>query len=375
MRIVGFGTYDRDKHPRAGILLDGMQTLGATVVELNRPLGFSTAERVAMLGRPLTAHRLVTRLLRCWVGLVVDRTRLRTRPDAVLVGYLGHFDVVLARLLFPRTVVVLDLLVFGADTAADRGVRRGVRLRLLGALDALAVRCADVVLLDTAEHADMLAPAVRARGVVVPVGAPDSWTGPEPVARPGGPLRVVFYGLFTPLQGAPVIGAALALMAQRGADVRVTMVGDGQDLVETRRLAGDDNPLATWTSWLDPDELRRLAGEQDVCLGIFADSGKGLRVIPNKVYQGAAAGCAIVTSDTPPQRRALGDAARFVRPGDAAALADALGSLAADPAAVLRLRRAAHDRASSQFTPPRVAEVALEAVGAALARQRIPQHR
>jgi glycosyltransferase involved in cell wall biosynthesis len=42
------------------------------------------------------------------------------------------------------------------------------------------------------------------------------------------------------------------------------------------------------------------------------------------VFQGAAAGCAIVTSDIPPQRRALGDAALLVPPGDPAALAAAL---------------------------------------------------
>ena len=54
----------------------------------------------------------------------------------------------------------------------------------------------------------------------------------------------------------------------------------------------------------------------DVCLGIFGTGPKALRVVPNKVFQGAAAGCALVTSDTPPQRRLLGDAAVLVPPGD-----------------------------------------------------------
>ena len=53
-------------------------------------------------------------------------------------------------------------------------------------------------------------------------------------------------------------------------------------------------------------------------------------MVPNKVFQGAAAGCAVVTSDTAPQRRVLGDAAVLVPPGDPAALAEALRSLAAD---------------------------------------------
>ena len=50
-----------------------------------------------------------------------------------------------------------------------------------------------------------------------------------------------------------------------------------------------------------------LVAGHDVCLGIFGTGVKAQLVVPNKVYQGAAAGCAVVTSDTAPQRRALGE--------------------------------------------------------------------
>ena len=77
-------------------------------------------------------------------------------------------------------------------------------------------------------------------------------------------------------------------------------------------------------------------------------------MVPNKVFQGAAAGCAIVTSDTPPQRRALGEAAVLVPPGDPEALAAALRLLAADPAELTRLRREAARLAAGQFAPAQV---------------------
>jgi glycosyltransferase involved in cell wall biosynthesis len=76
--------------------------------------------------------------------------------------------------------------------------------------------------------------------------------------------------------------------------------------------------------------------------------------VPNKVFQAAAAGCAIVTSDTPPQRAALGDAAAFVPPGDADALAVTLRHLAIDRADRTRLRKAARVRAEAAFTPAAV---------------------
>jgi glycosyltransferase involved in cell wall biosynthesis len=373
VRILGFGTYDRDKHPRAGILLDGLSSVGEDVRELNEPLGFSTAERVAMLGRPWLAHRMATRLVRRWSSLIRRRVGLRGwSPQVVLVGYLGHFDVILARLLFPRTVIALDLLIFAADTARDRGTSSRLKLRALDALDSLAVRCASVIILDTEEHRSLLPEGQSDKAVVIPVGAPETWFAAE-AASPAGTadtadevgraepadaaLKVVFFGLYTPLQGTPTIGAAIAALPA-GSGVEFTMIGSGQDHPETVRRAGPtgQGPGVRWLDWVEPDELPALVRAHDVCLGIFGDTPKALRVTPNKVYQGAAAGCAIVTSDTAPQRRALGSDARFVPPADAVALAAELSQLAANPVQVRALRAASRLRAEQSFRGPQLVE-------------------
>jgi glycosyltransferase involved in cell wall biosynthesis len=353
VHIVGFGTYDREKHPRVGILLDGLRQLGDEVTELNAPLGFSTAERVAMLGKSRLAYPLLLRLLGRWSALTVQRARVHAAPDVVLVGYLGQFDVFLAKLLFPRTAIALDLLIFASDTARDRGVRKGPKLTMLKALDRLAIRCASLVIVDTEENVGLMPASQRHKAVVAPVGSPDEWFS-EPSELDTSPLKVLFFGLFTPLQGAPVIGAAIALLPS-DAGIEVTIIGSGQDLAETRRRAAG-SPLATWREWVEPSELRHLLKEHHVCLGIFGDTPKALRVTPNKVFEGAAAGCAILTSDTAPQRRSLGDAARFVAVNDPSALAEALRSLAADPSEVRRLRTSAHQRAEADFRPRRVAQ-------------------
>jgi glycosyltransferase involved in cell wall biosynthesis len=350
LRVLGFGTYDTARHPRVGVILTGLRARGADVVEANEPLRLSTAERVAMLSRPWRAHRLVREILYGWwtIARRGRRAARDSRFDAIVVGYLGHFDVILARLLFPRATIVLDLLIFAADTARDRRVPAGVRLRLLGLLDANAAACADIVLVDTAEQAAMLPSRQQHKAVVVPVGARAEWFA----ARPGGTgaaLRVVFFGLFTPLQGTTIIGEALAKLAGR-TDIHVTMIGTGQDS-DAARTAAAANRQVTWRDWVAADQLPQLVAEHDVCLGIFGTGPKAQRVVPNKVYQGAAAGCAIVTSDTPPQRRALGDAAVFVPAGDAAALADALRELADDRARLAALREASVGHATREFAP------------------------
>lgn len=364
MRLLFFGTYDASAHPRVAVLRDGLRSRGATVHECNAALGLSTAARVGMLRNPVLLPRLAWRIARCWVTLGRRSRRYRRSggwPDAVVVGYLGHFDVLLARRLFPHVPVVLDHLVGASDTATDRGVPTGLRQRLLRSLDGAALAAADVVVVDTEEHRDALPALAQRRAVVVDVGAPQEWyvdppAAPTPPSGAAGaaarqPLRVVFFGLYTPLQGAPVIGAALAALADD--PVEATMVGTGQDLAETRRLAAG-NPRVRWLDWVAPDELPALVAGHDVCLGIFGTGPKAARVVPNKVFQGAAAGCALVTSDTPPQRRVLDGAGVLVPPGDAAALADALRGLARDRAALTAARHGARRLAAERFTAHQV---------------------
>jgi glycosyltransferase involved in cell wall biosynthesis len=344
MRVLLFGTYDAVAHPRIAILGEGLRASGAEVAECNAPLGLGTAARVAMLAQPWRVPALLARLARRWLTLARPARRMR-RPDVVLVGYLGHFDVHLARLLFRGVPIVLDHLVSASGTGRDRRLDGGPRRALLRMIDAAALAAAAVVLADTEEHRAALPERYRSRAVVVPVGAPAGWfaaaaaAGREPDGH--GPLRVVFYGLYTPLQGTPVLGAALSLIG--GAPIEVTMIGGGQDAAAARAAAAA-NAAVRWVDWVPAAELPALVAAHDVCLGIFGTGDKALCVVPNKVFQGAAAGCAIITSDTAPQRRALGPAAVLVPPGDPRALADALRGQAA--------RRAAERFAAGQIVAP-----------------------
>ncbi len=359
--LLAAGTYDAEAHPRIRVLLEGMRARGWRVDEVVEPLGVDTASRVRALRHAAGLPRLVRAVGRAWWRLVPRlrrRVRTKPRPDVVVVGHLGQFDVGLVRLLTRPATIVLDYLVSGAGTAVDRGVGGAAKRRLLQVLDRFALGRADVVVVDTEERLAELPPRVRVRTVVVPVGADERWfaagrttsrTGLDAAdaTNPGGLLSVVFFGLFTPLQGTTTIAEALRAL---GGAVTATVVGDGQDAPAVDALLRG-TPGVRRLSWVPANELPALVARHDVCLGIFGTTDKAFTVVPTKVFQGAAAGCAIVTGDTPPQRRALPDAAVLVPPGDPVALAGALRALAADDERLTRLRRAARSLAEAAFTP------------------------
>jgi hypothetical protein len=81
----------------------------------------------------------------------------------------------------------------------------------------------------------------------------------------------------------------------------------------------------------------------------------------------------LITSDTPAQRRVLGDAVRYVPVGDASALAGVLRTLAQEPDEVARLQLSARTLADRSFTAVEVAVPLAERIAACLGRH--PPHR
>jgi glycosyltransferase involved in cell wall biosynthesis len=81
-------------------------------------------------------------------------------------------------------------------------------------------------------------------------------------------------------------------------------------------------------------------------------------VVPNKVWQAAAAGRPLVTRDGPALREVLtpGEHCVACPPGDPAALAAAVTQLLDDPARAERLGRAARAHVLERFAPARQAE-------------------
>jgi len=354
VRVCYFGTYD-PAFARNALLLAGLRAAGAEVVECRAPLWRGTADKLAAARTP---HAVPRRLAAAWRVLLARHRRIGGY-DALVVGYAGHLDVLLANRLARRAgrPVVLDAFLSLAETVEDRGLagRHSPRWQAARLLDRLACRRADRVLADTRAHAAYFARALgvpAARLAVVPMGA---WPRPPLPPPPAEGFEVVYYGGYIPLHGLEyVLGAARHL---RGLpDVRFTLVGDGQEYAATvarvREWGLANVRLAR--EWLSEEALvARYLAPAHVCLGVFGGSPKAARVVPAKALLALAAGRPVVTRDSPAARELLtdGESALLCAPADADALAAALLRLRADAALRARLAAAGPPLVAARYAP------------------------
>jgi glycosyltransferase involved in cell wall biosynthesis len=216
---------------------------------------------------------------------------------------------------------------------------------------------------DTSANADLS--TVKAdRRIVAPVGASQEWYeagNRRQVASEGQrrrPLRVVFCGLYTPLQGTTVIADTIASL--RHAPIEFTMIGMGQDYAEARYRAGEAENVE-WVDWVKPSDLAGIVANHDICLGVFGAGPKASRVVPNKIYQGAAAGCAVVTLDSQAQRDALGDGGAYVGASDSQGLTRVLSTWSKTPESIDIPKKAARVAAAA-WRPEIVAAALIQAI-------------
>lgn len=331
MRIVFWGTYDMGK-PRNRILLRGLREAGVDIVEIHRDVwsGVEDKGHIDGAGRKL---RLLGRWLAAYPGLVWRYLRT-PRHDAVLVGYMGHLDTIV---LWPfaklRGVpVVWDVFLSLYDTVVeDRAIiaRANPLAWLLYVWEWLACRAARLAVLDTATHAAHFAGRYGLRPDrmhSVLVGAEQSTFSPCRAAGGGGnPLTVLFYGQFIPLHGIATIVRAAQIA--HGEAIRWILIGTGQESGRIRAQLAEAPAQLEWIDWVPYDRLREHIARADVCLGIFGDTGKASRVIPNKVFQILAAGAPLITRDSPAIRELLSPEMPgiwLVPPADPDALLDAV---------------------------------------------------
>ena len=362
MRISYFGTYDRNR-PRNRNIINGLKKNNIDVIECHYSLWGDIEDKSSLRG-PLQKIHIFIRFLVAYPYLTL-RYLLIGYHDAVIVGYLGHIDIFVAK---PLTMLRRKPLIFDAflslyDTVVnDRKLSRPDRFigRLSFFIDRTACRMADIVLLDTNAHIDYFVktfkiPREKFRRVFV--GADETQFYPKERKENETPtslqltkdnenvaptfmvgnlwginphataetLNVLFYGQFIPLHGIEYIVRAAKILEYD--KVEFTIIGIGQEYNRIRNLA-DELKIKNirWIDWVKFHKLVAYINEADIVLGIFGNSDKARRVIPNKAFQTIACKKPFITGDSPAARELFKDRENAVlcQMGDPTAIATSI---------------------------------------------------
>jgi glycosyltransferase involved in cell wall biosynthesis len=185
----------------------------------------------------------------------------------------------------------------------------------------------------------------------------------SPAERPAAPpLKLAMIARMLWSKGVDTAVEAVRLARAKGADVTLTLVGapdpDNPRAISAGQLsAWAREPGVVWRGRIPQAEAPHVWAAHHAAL-LPSRGGEGL---PRTLLEAAACGRAILTTDVPGCRDLVRDGVEgfVVPPGDAAALSEAILTLAREPALIASMGQAARARVLAGHTEQGVGEAVL----------------
>jgi len=310
LTVCYFGTYTPE-YSRNRILISGLRENDVEVIECQTVYGGFLK----------------------YIDLAIKHWKIRNKYDVMVVGFQGIQAVIWAKFITRKTIIFDAFASIYDSMVMDR---KNVKTKSFVAkyywwLDKISMTLADIILFDTNEHINY---ASNEFGIKkekfrrIFIGADIDIFYPDEKENSSKNFKVLFYGSFLPLQGIEYIVKA-AKFLEKEKDIVFEIVGWGPEKEKIIELFNYLKPKNLFfTDGQKQESLRKKGIEADLCLGIFGETNKTKRVIPNKVYECVAMRKPVVTADTPAIRELFEEGElMFVKVADHVSLANAIMSL------------------------------------------------
>ena len=333
LTVCYFGIYNPD-YSRNRVLIKGLKQNDVQVIECNQRGGRWK-----------------------YIKLFFKHWQIRNNYDFMIVGFPGQSVIWLAKLISKKPIIFDAFASIYDSMIEDRKLIKPKSLKALyyWFLDWLSCRLAAKILLDTEAHINYFIKQFHLKKnkfEKIFVGSDDEIMRPMDKKLNRNYFLVHFHGNFIPLQGIEYIIKAAKILDKD--NVKFNIVGKGQEYKKIMELVKEFE--ISNINFIDPvpyEELKDYIAEADICLGIFGNTAKAKRVIPNKVYEYLAVSKPVITGDSPAAREILEDRKHclFCRLTDADDLAKKISELKNNPDLADQITKNGHQLFKDFFSP------------------------
>jgi glycosyltransferase involved in cell wall biosynthesis len=300
-----------------------------------------------------------------WVKLVGVYIRLLSKYlhlgayDLMVVGYPGHLDVPIARILcwFKKRRLVWDFYISSVLVAKERKYSNRLSFSIIKMIESFSVKLPDLLLTLTPEYSDWVLETYSLQNkkvVEIPLSADEVLFEPRGNKKNDNLhiFRCLYFGSFLPNHGVKYILGAANLLSKDGS-IHFELVGKGPGYEECLKLAKQMNLTnVTFSGWIPIKELTNKIASSDVCLGTFGDAIHTRLTIQNKVLEALSMAKPVITGNSPIIRRVFDHGVHLAicERKNSKAIADAILKLQSNPEMLNILQHEGHQRYQEFFS-------------------------
>jgi glycosyltransferase involved in cell wall biosynthesis len=320
--------------------MEGLRRNGFEVIECHQQLWHGTEDRVYIASGGWLKPSFWSRVFLTYWSLIRSYLQLG-EYDILMVGYPGHIDVYIARVLSwirkkPMTWDVLNSLYL---IGLERGLNKTnpLTLKFIKFFEKIACRLPDMLFLDTEEFINWFKYIYNVNPNlfrIVPIGADDRYFRITDIQKTKDNLfRVIYYGSYIPNHGVEYIIESANLLKDHP-EIQFEMIGEGPDLELALSLVETyDLKNIKFIRWKKLNELVIHIANSDLILGVFGTSKQVTLTNNNKIYEGFAMGKPVISGESPalPSQLINGIHLYLCERGCPQALADGILTLKSQP--------------------------------------------